>query len=155
MEIRRETNIEKLMEWRREVIENVFGEVPDQKLLLANREYYRQHIPAGTHLAFIASEDGKELGCGAVCLSQELPSPDNPTGRCAYLMNIYVRTPFRCHGVAHRIVSHLIAAAKEKDCWKIYLETTDEGRPVYSSLGFDDMKDMMKLSTLHYDEPNT
>ncbi len=26
---------------------------------------------------------------------EELPSPDNPSGKCAYLMNIYVREAFR------------------------------------------------------------
>ncbi|MDE7347002.1 MAG: GNAT family N-acetyltransferase, partial [Muribaculaceae bacterium] len=91
-----------------------------------------------------------ECGCGAVCFTDELPSPDNPTGRCAYLMNIYVREPFRKHGIAHHVVSHLIEVAKKRECGKIYLETTADGKSVYSSLGFKDMPDMMK----YYEEDN-
>ena len=137
-------NIDMLMSWREEVINNVFGEQPTHKLLEANRLYYENHIADGTHVAFMASYDGVECGCGAVCFTDELPSPDNPTGRCAYLMNIYVREPLRKHGIAHRIVSHLIEVAKKRECGKIYLETTTDGKSVYSSLGFKDMPDMMK-----------
>lgn len=139
-----------LMRWREEVIEHVFGEKPDQKLLLSNRDYYTRHIADGTHLAFVAEYDGEECGCGAVCFTEELPSPDNLTGRCAYLMNIYVREAFREHGVAHRIVIRLIDEAKARGCGKIYLETTADGRPLYSSLGFRDLPDMMK----YYDTDN-
>ena len=140
------TDIEELMRWRKEVIENVFSEEPDVSLLESNIEYYRRHIPAGTHIAFKALYNGEEAGCGSLCLYDELPSPDNPSGHCAYLMNIYVRIPFRQHGIAHTIVERLVREAELKNCGKVYLETTDDGRGVYESLGFRDMPDMMKLS---------
>lgn len=129
------------------MIENVFGQPADKRLLVANRQYYRKHIADGSHLAFVAvTQDGEEAGCGAVCFTDELPSPDNPTGKCAYLMNIYVREPFRKHGIAHAIVTRLIEEARARACGKIYLETTAEGRPVYESLGFGNLPDMMKLA---------
>ncbi len=133
-----------LMSWRGEVIEHVFGQMPDEKLLLANRQYYEKHVADGTHYALVAEYDGAECGCGAVCFTDELPSPDNPSGRCAYLMNIYVREPYRHHGAAHSIVAQLIDESKRRGCGKIYLETTDDGRPVYQSLGFCDLPDIMK-----------
>lgn len=149
IDLRQIYDIDTLMMWRAEVIGNVFGEEPDHRLLKANRQYYSCHIPDETHIAFLASYDNKDCGCGAVCLTDELPSPDNPSGRCAYLMNIYVRDEFRNHGIAHRIVSRLIEEAKNRECGKIYLETTADGKPVYTSLGFRDMADMMKLSEMH------
>lgn len=45
------------------------------------------------------------------------------------------------------IVSHLLDIAVERGCDNIYLETTDEGRPLYHSLGFRDMPDMMIYGT--------
>lgn len=132
------------MRWRREVIRNVFGVEPTSRLLVANRQYYREHIADGSHLAFVAESDGEDCGCGAVCFTDELPSPDNPTGRCAYLMNIYVRAAFRNKGIAHHIVGHLVEVAKKRGCGKIYLETTAEGKSLYLSSGFSEMPDMMK-----------
>ena len=139
-------DISTLMKWRIEVIENVFGCKPDKQLIETNRSYYERNIDNGCHYAYIVETEGNEAGCGAICISEELPSPDNPTGRCAYLMNIYVRKEYRNHGLAHHIVSKLIEQARILDCGKIYLETTDLGRPVYASMGFRDMPDMMKLS---------
>ena len=143
--LRRITDLPTLMEWRAEVIRTVFGCDPRPELLEANREYYGSHIADGSHVAFVAESDGEECGCGGVCFSEELPSPDNPTGTCAYLMNIYVREAFRNKGIAHCIVRQLVDEARKRGCGKIYLETTSDGKPVYSSLGFADMPDMMKL----------
>lgn len=148
--LRRISDVSTLMDWRAEVIRNVFGKEPDATLLDANRQYYIRHITDGMHIAIIASCNGRDCGCGAICLSEELPSPDNPSGKCAYLMNIYVREAFRKHGIAHEIVAHLVEEAKKRGCDKIYLETTADGRSVYSILGFRDMPDMMK----YYDTEN-
>ena len=146
IELIRTIDLKTLMKWRREVISVVFGEEADSILMKENEDYYRRHITDGTHLAYIASFDGQEAGCGAICLSDELPSPDNPTGKCGYLMNIYVRNNFREHGVGHAIVKKLIEEAQNRGCRKIYLETTAIGRRLYESLGFHDLPDMMKLS---------
>lgn len=145
IELRVIESVDELMEWRSEVIANVFGKKPDEALLEANRRYYEKHLPDGSHVAVVASRDGTDCGCGAVCFSEELPSPDNSNGHCAYLMNIYVRPAYRNIGAAHSIVRYLIEIARQRNCGKIYLETTAIGRPVYYSLGFRDMPDILKL----------
>lgn len=73
-------------------------------------------------------------------------TPDNPTGHCAYLMNIYVCPEHQGHGTGKRIVRWLVGAALSRGIKKIYLETSEAGRLLYSVLGFSDMKDMMHLS---------
>lgn len=144
-DIKRITSPDELMEWRKEVIANVFGMMADDTLLDATRQYYKTHIPDKSHVAVVASCESIDCGCGALCFSEELPSPDNTGGKCAYLMNIYVRDAYRNKGIAHKIVSYLLDIAVNRGCGKIYLETTDDGRPVYHSLGFRDMADMMIL----------
>ncbi|MDE7426794.1 MAG: GNAT family N-acetyltransferase [Muribaculaceae bacterium] len=138
------SDVQQLMEWRAEVIRAVFDREPARELLEANSLYYAQHLADGSHLAVVAGCDGAECGCGAVCFTEELPSPDNPSGLCAYLMNIYVRPDFRGEGVATAVVKHLIKEALKRNCNKIYLETTAQAKPVYEALGFADMPDMMK-----------
>lgn len=138
------TTMPTLMHWRTEVIRHVFGVEPSPRLLVANRQYYDRHIADGSHLAFVAEADGEQCGCGAICFSDELPSPDNPTGRCAYLMNIYVREPYRGRGIAHALVRRLVEEALRRQCGKIYLESTAQGRSLYLTSGFSPMPDMMK-----------
>lgn len=147
--IRQITAIPTLIHWRREVIESVFGAEPSKRLLVENRRYYRTHIPDGSHIAVVAAVDGTDAGCGALCLQEELPSPDNPTGCCAYLMNIYVRPPFRSRGVGHAVVAWLLEKARQLECGKIYLETTDLGRPLYKDIGFKELSGYMKYEDIH------
>lgn len=71
----------------------MFGVDPTEDLLSANRKYYERHIADGSYLAVVAEVDGREAGCEAICFTEELPSPDNPSGGCAYLMNLSVTEP--------------------------------------------------------------
>lgn len=135
--IREITDIESIMAWRAEVLREVFGEEPTAALLEANREYFAS-------AEYLACEIPGE-GCGAVCFQREMPSPDNPSGRCAYLMNMYVRRPFRRKGHGSELVRWLVGEARRRGCGKIYLETTAAGRGMYESCGFADFKDIMKL----------
>ncbi len=144
--IRETTAIPTLMHWRNEVIENVFGVTPSKRLLVANRQYYREHVADGTHIAVIAQMDDTDVGCGAICLTEELPSPDNSSGRCAYLMNIYVRKEYRGKGIGHSIVRLLVDKAQQLGCDKIWLETTDGARSLYITIGFTELPGILKYT---------
>lgn len=149
VKLRPETDHKRLIAWRREVVGEVFGITPDTdttELMAANERFYTKHIADGSHIALVAAVDGHDAGCGAVCIQEELPSPDNPTGICAYLMNIYVRPPFRKQGVATAIVKRLTAIASDRRAGKIYLETTGMARRMYASVGFSEMDGMMILT---------
>lgn len=145
------TDIDTIMRWRGEVIEAVFGVSVSDPLVSQNHSYYRRHIADGSHFAVMATLGGVEAGCGGLCFYEELPSPDNPSGRCAYLMNIYVRPDYRHMGIGAAIVGKLVAEARDRMCGKIYLETTDAGEPLYHREGFREMKGMMGYSsdTIH------
>lgn len=142
------TAIPTLMHWRKEVIENVFGVTPSKRLLAANRRYYRAHAADGTHIAVVAEKDDRAVGCGSVCFSEELPSPDNPSGQCAYLMNIYVRKEYRGRGIGHAIVRMLVERARQSGCGKIWLETTEGARTLYNSIGFKELPGIMKYADI-------
>lgn len=145
IELREVKSMPVLMRWRAEVLRAVFGAEPSQRLLVMNRRYYAAHIDDGSHLTVVARCDGEDAGCGGVCFGDELPSPDNFTGRCAYIMNVYVRPGYRGRGVGRAIVRHLVDEARRRDCGKIYLETTRQADSLYRSVGFGDMSGMMKL----------
>ena len=140
-------DIDLLMAWRMTVLREVFS-VPDHepldKLEQENRRYYRTAIKTGTHIACFTYDHDKVVGCGGVSLYPELPSPDNPTGQCAYLMNIYTAPPFRRRGIGQKTVQWLAEKARQRNSSKIYLETSVAGKKLYRRLGFVPMPDMMK-----------
>lgn len=141
-----------LLDWRMEVLRNVFSEefnTLSKKEIEAiyenNRRYYLNHLESGEHIACFAELDGEIVGCGGVCIYDEMPSPDNIGGKCAYLMNIYTRQEYRRQGIAAKTVEHLIKECKARLIEKIYLETSADGEKMYRQLGFKDMKGYMKL----------
>jgi len=144
--IDRTVDVNILMTWRMEVLHCVFS-IPEDTdtrgLEQQNRRYYERHLADGTHIACMAHIDGEAVGCGGICLYDEMPSPDNPSGRCAYLMNIYVREPFRKQGIGQQIIRWLVGQAQESGITKIYLETSHVARHLYGTLGFAEMEDMM------------
>ena len=140
-------DIDLLMEWRMEVLHEVFSIPPLQntdELEQENRAYYQRALAQEEHIACFAYMEDNIVGCGGICLYQEMPSPDNPTGKSAYLMNIYTKPQFRKRGVGEAIIKWLVAQAIMRGIPKIYLETSKAGKQLYTKLGFIPMQDMMK-----------
>lgn len=154
IEIKRLTvaDMDLLLDLRMEVLSHVFATERQemtaegwQKLREENRHYYEQELPKAGHIACLVLADGEVAGCGGICLYREMPSPDNLTGKCGYLMNIYTRENYRRQGIAHKLCRWLIEQGKNWGAAKIYLETSACGRELYLSLGFKDMQDYLKL----------
>lgn len=145
------TQLDEALAWRMEVLSDVFAvDEPwsHADMRETNSAFLEKRL--GEDLVYvIASVDGEEAGCGAICIQPELPSPDNPSGSSAYLMNIYTRPTFRGKGIGHAVVAWLVDNARERGAGKIYLETTEAGFPVYEGLGFRAMDGMMKLEGHH------
>ncbi len=140
-----------LLEWRMMVLREVFS-LPEScdtgRLRESCRAYYEKELAAGGHVACFAWVDGLIAGCGGMCLYDEIPSPENPSGKCAYLMNIYTLPELRRHEIGRCIVDWLVARARERGIVKIYLESTRAGRRLYHDVGFRNMSDMLKLPGL-------
>ena len=116
-------DLDLLIHWRMEVLHCVFsipGDVDTAELRQQNLNYYRKALENGSHIACFAEDDGEIVGC--------------------------VRPEHQGHGTGKRIVRWLVGAALSRGIKKIYLETSEAGRLLYSVLGFSDMKDMMHLS---------
>ncbi len=139
-----------IMKWRMIVLKEVFAPLDpalEPVLIEQNRKYYQKHLADGSHLCFflvdIATDPSTIVGCGGICLWQEMPSPDNHTGQCAYLMNIYVKPSVRHHDAATYMVEQFLALCKKRNISKIYLETSQAGRSLYEKCGFIKLKDYM------------
>ncbi|MCD8026331.1 MAG: GNAT family N-acetyltransferase [Clostridiales bacterium] len=143
------SDLDELMKWREIVLRAVFS-IPYEKnideLLAANKNYYQSALEKGEHVACFAHSENQIVGCGGLCIYNEMPSPDNPTGICGYLMNIYTVTNMRRRGVAKAVVEWLIREAKDRKAHKIYLEASEEAYSLYKKSGFSDMNGYMKYN---------
>ena len=91
-------------------------------------DYYKNALCNGMHIAF-----------------QVMPTYHNPSGKKAYIMNIYTKPLYRRKGIAYKTLDMLVTEAKRKGITAISLEATDMGRPLYEKYGFTKMKDEIEL----------
>ena len=86
------------------------------------------------------------LGAGGVSFFRVMPTYHNPTGRKAYIMNMYTCPDHRRRGIAYHTLELLVEEAVKRGVKHITLEATDMGRPLYERYGFVNMDHEMELS---------
>lgn len=74
-----------------------------------------------------------------------MPTYHNPSGKKAYIMNMYTIPEYRRRDIAIKTLDMLIKDTKNKGITSISLEATDIGRPLYEKYGFIKMNDEMEL----------
>lgn len=114
-------------------------------IYLNTKEYYESSLEDGSNITILAIYDDLVIGCGSVSLFKVMPTCCNPTGKKAYIMNMYVKDEYRRNGIASMILSKLITAIKEKGDYVISLEATEMGLPLYKKFGFIRLEKEMEL----------
>lgn len=97
------------------------------------------------HTTFLALQGDAVVGVGSADYHTEMPTCANPSGKCAFLMNVYTAPGHRRRGIAARIVEKLVEDARARGVGSILLEATREGAPLYRKLGFVEAKGYMRL----------
>ena len=107
--------------------------------------YYRRALETGEHIAYLVYDNGKFIGAGGVSFYQVMPTYHNPTGKKAYIMNMYTASEYRRQGIAFHTLDLLVKNARKQGISQITLEATEMGRPLYEKYGFVKMENEMEL----------
>lgn len=135
-----ETRIEVLRAANKLCADTDMGEVERQSYL-----YYQKALSDGSHIAYLVFDESGCIGTGGVIFFQVIPTYHNPSGKKAYIMNMYTNPKYRRKGIAYKTLDMLIKEIKSKGISSISLEATDMGRPLYEKYGFVKMNSEMEL----------
>ncbi len=141
-------NIDELVRTRIIVLRAANRLLDDVDMSIVEQEsyaYYKRALESGEHIAYLVYDNEKFIGAGGVSFYQVMPTYHNPTGKKAYIMNMYTAPEYRRRGIVFRTLDLLIKDAKELGVLQIALEATDMGRPLYEKYGFVKMEDEMEL----------
>ncbi|MDE7323042.1 MAG: GNAT family N-acetyltransferase [Lachnospiraceae bacterium] len=108
-------------------------------------EYYKRALETGEHIAYLVYDNGAFVGAGGVSFYQVMPTYHNPSGKKAYIMNMYTAPEYRRQGIAIYTLDLLVNDVREQCVSQIALEATDMGRPLYERYGFVKAEDEMEL----------
>lgn len=111
-------------------------------------EYYKRALETGEHIAYLVYDKENFIGAGGISFYQVMPTYHNPTGRKAYIMNMYTAPEYRRQGIAINTLDLLVKDARRQGVRQIALEATDMGRPLYEKYGFVKMEDEMELQKI-------
>ena len=107
--------------------------------------YYKKALDDQSHIAYLVYDDDKIIGTGGGSFFEVMPTYHNPTGKKAYIMNMYTKPEYRRQGIAYQTLDMLVRDTKALGISAISLEATDMGRPLYEKYGFVKMENEMEL----------
>ena len=137
-----------LVSTRVEVLRIANGLSPNADMSEVERQsalYYKAALANDSHVAYLVFEGDVFAGAGGVSFFQVMPTYHNPTGRKAYIMNMYTAPAYRRQGVARKTLDLLVRECRQRGIASISLEATPMGRPLYESYGFVPMENEMEL----------
>ncbi len=99
--------------------------------------YLRRHLGDDLFI-FVARSEVEIVACAWLLLVEKPPSPRFPHGRTGVLFNVYTLPAWRHKGLASNVMHDLLGAARAMELDVVELHATDDGYPLYLSLGFAD-----------------
>ena len=108
-------------------------------------EYYKNCFNEDSHVAYLVFDNEELVGTGGISFFKVMPTYHNPSGKKAYIMNMFTKPKFRRKGIAHKTLNLLIEEAESRGIQHISLEATEMGRPLYEQYGFVNIQDEMIL----------
>lgn len=115
------------------------------EFLHQTRDFLRRHIDSGSIRSWLADADGEHIGAVSMLILDLAPRPEDRSGREGYIINMYVDPGHRRQGIGRSLLERCLADASELRLRRLLLYTTDDGRPLYTELGFTPNPNWMEL----------
>jgi GNAT superfamily N-acetyltransferase len=103
--------------------------------------YLAEALSNGSFRSWLGMIDGKVAGGGAV-LSPWPCHPYEASCRRATILNVYTYPKYRRRGVARTLMRSMLTWCKLEGFPSVFLHASNDGRPLYESLGFKPTNEM-------------
>lgn len=134
-------DIPELIELRMAYLAADFGELSpeDERAIRASLPgYFERHLGEDLFAFAMAEGDGPIASIALMLVSEKPANPRFVHGNIGTVFNVYTTPEHRRRGLASKVMSALVADARARGLDLVELNATDEGYPLYRSLGFED-----------------
>jgi GNAT superfamily N-acetyltransferase len=125
----------------------------EAELVNASESFFRATVATGEYIAWLAvtnNEPERVVAGAALWLRPMLPRP-TPTGIIqgheALVANVYTEPDWRRRGIAALLMRHVLDYTREHRVGRVLLHASDDGRPLYESLGFVPTNEMKLITS--------
>ncbi|GFP76061.1 GNAT family N-acetyltransferase [Clostridium fungisolvens] len=113
------------------------------------KNYFEEKMHNESCVVMFAEDNAAIIGTGMLLFYDSVPSIKNKTGKSAHLTNLYVHESYRKQKIGTLILTKLVEFAREKECYSILLNASDDSKELFSRHGFKKVK-----SSMIYEVPN-
>jgi len=110
-----------------------------QKLQASLPGYYEKHLNKDL-MVYVAREEDTIISCAFLLIVEKPMSPSFITGKTGVVLNVYTKPEHRRKGYAKKLMTKMIEDAKAQEVSVIELKATEDGYPLYKSIGFEDVR---------------
>jgi GNAT superfamily N-acetyltransferase len=105
--------------------------------------YFRTALADASYRAWLMeNEDGVVVGGGGLLIAAWPGFPGERQSRRAWILNMYTEPAYRRQGIARRLVETMIEWCRAEGFRAVGLHASQQGRPLYESLGFRPTNEM-------------
>lgn len=114
-----------------------------EEMLRHSAPMLERGLAGGTYHGWLVEAPEGRVVAGGGIISLEFQShPRDPEPRRAWVVNMYTEPEHRRRGLARRLMDAMLAWCRDRGMRSLYLHASDEGRPLYESLGFEPTNEM-------------
>ena len=113
------------------------------EMAVAFLPWLQRKMETGEYLAWFAlAPDGSVAAGAGLWLTEWMPVRIGRDPRRGHIVNVYTEVPYRRLGLARRLMENILDWCRQEGIAMATLNASDEGRPLYESLGFRATNDM-------------
>jgi ribosomal protein S18 acetylase RimI-like enzyme len=137
-------DVQRLVELRKQqLIDEEISPIHNIDIELYN--YFLSALSDKTFISWVAVVNNIIIATSGICFYQLPPTYTNPSGRIAYVTNIFTAIEYRRQGIASQLLHKVIDEAITLGYSIIKLHASSDGKALYKKFGFTDSDGYMTL----------
>jgi len=102
----------------------------------ASTQFFGDHFAAGTYRGWFIDVDNRVVAGGGVLVLPFQPQIGITRPERPWIVNMFTEPEYRRRGLARLLVEEMVKWCRRESFPVVTLHASDEGRPVYTAMGF-------------------
>ena len=98
--------------------------------------FFAHHFAAGTYRGWFVEIEGRIVAGGGVLVLPFQPQINHPRPERPWIVNMFTEPEYRRQGLARVLLDEMLAWCRRESFPLVSLHASDEGRSVYTAIGF-------------------
>jgi len=112
-------------------------------MVATSEPFFLKRLSTGSyHGWFVVETSGRVIAGGGIIILDYHSSPFDPLAKRPIVVNMYTEAEYRRRGLAKKLMKRMIDWCKGEGFGAVLLHASDQGRPLYESLGFEPTNEM-------------